>query len=242
VQDVDLTACSPEIKRLATIGKMTAFITHEVKNSLATIGGLARAVSRSLDGMPQQQERLLAIAEEVAKLEEVVQNVLTFARHPRARMKVQEVNPIVANAVEAVSLQAREGIEFRKYLGGGLPNVCVDATLMRQVFINLLRNAVEAIEEETGTVSVKTGMVNDFVEVVIADTGKGMPPEVLENLFERHYTTKEAGTGLGLAIAREIVESQEGQILACSAEGQGAEFHVLLPATSGAQRRRKPAR
>jgi signal transduction histidine kinase len=102
---------------------------------------------------------------------------------------------------------------------------------MRQVFVNLMRNSMEAIVGH-GRVRVRTVTVESDIEVIVDDTGTGMAPEVLENLFDRYYTTKEAGTGLGLAIAREIIEAHGGSILCCSAEGEGSEFHIRLPVSS----------
>lgn len=222
------------MQRLATIGKMAAFISHEIKNSLVTIGGTARLVKRSLENMPLQEKRLDAIAEEVGKLEELVSNVLSFARHPRARIEPHDINEIVSSAFDAVAVQARGEIRFEKVLQEGLPAVAVDPSLMRQVFVNLLRNSMEAITGR-GYVRVRTIAIERDIEVIVADTGRGMPPEVLESLFDRYYTTKEAGTGLGLAITREIIEAHGGSILCCSAEGEGSEFHIRLPVSPGGE-------
>jgi signal transduction histidine kinase len=217
-----------DIHRLAALGKMTAFITHELKNSLVNIGGITRLVTRNLGENSPERERLETVAEEVKRLEELTQNVLNFARRPASELTPHDVNEIAHEAFEAASAHAPGGIEFREHLATDLPPVDVDPTLMRQVFMNLLRNATEAIENE-GTVTLKTTPLEDSIEVIIADTGTGMPPEVIENLFDLYYTTKSAGTGLGLAIAREIVEAHNGSIVCCSAEGEGSEFHISLP-------------
>jgi len=218
------------VQRLAEVGKMTAFIAHEVKNSLVTIGGLARLVRRALPDMKREQERLDAIMEEVHKLEDLTHNVMSFAHAPGAERRSEDINNVIAEAMSALAGQVHgKRITFNRRTQPNVPQVEIDRVLMRQVILNLLHNAIEAIETE-GVITVGTSVADGTVEIVVADTGKGMPPEMLENLFQLFQTNKPTGTGFGLWVAHDIIRAHNGTIQVCSEEGKGSEFKIRLPA------------
>jgi two-component system sensor histidine kinase HydH len=235
--------------RLAVIGQMTAGLAHEIRNPLGSIKGAAQLLVRLGAGAPVEADSrkyLGIIVEEVDRLARVLDSVLDLApRQPT-------VSPIDVNAVARRTLQVfsaepdHEHVEVHEALEPDLPRVAIDPEQLRQVLLNLLRNAAQATQGR-GKVSVSTtarAARNSFmgtpaahplvVELKVTDNGPGLPRKVLEKLFMPFFTTKKDGTGLGLAISQRIVQEASGRIEARPHEGQGTTFAVVLPAAMDA--------
>ena len=228
-----------ERERLAALGQMAAGLAHEIRNPLGSIKGAAQV----LEPIGQQsndssiREFLNIIVEEVDRLNKIVSQFLDYARPYRGDPKPLDVNDVVRRTLHL--LPREEGpnkTEIVTTLVDGLPQVRADAEQLRQVFLNLSINAIQAMPRG-GTLhvssslrrSTRRGVAAAFLEVRFRDSGAGIPAGDLKNLFIPFFTTKEKGTGLGLPISQRIIENHGGTIEVRSKPGAGATFTVLLP-------------
>lgn len=238
-----------ERDRLAVLGQMAAGLAHEIRNPLGAIKGAAQLLADPPEGAsldPASREFLGIILEEVDRLDRVVGSVLDLSRSHDGAPVPTDVNAIVRRTLQVLSAEpGSEELKTELGLDPSLPRVAIDPEQLRQVLINLLRNASQAMKGR-GKVVVSTrvrfgrgtrsggGADDPFVEVTVADNGPGISQKVLENLFMPFFTTKDKGTGLGLAISQRIVQSAGGRIEVRSYEGKGSTFTVLLPAAMDA--------
>lgn len=219
--------------RLATIGQLAAGVAHELNEPLAAILGLAQ-LSRKAAQVPEPVARdLEKIVKAALHAREVIRNLLLFARrlHP-VRTKVR-LNDLVEEALALLETRrVAAGIDLVRSLEEPLPDLTADPSQIRQVLVNLLVNAVQAMPEG-GKLEVQTRSEAERVIVTITDTGVGMSANVRKQLFTPFFTTKDVGegTGLGLAVAAGIVGSHGGTIHAESEVGHGSRFEVRLPLT-----------
>ncbi|MBX7255153.1 MAG: PAS domain S-box protein [Candidatus Hydrogenedentes bacterium] len=216
--------------RLSVVGELAAGLAHEIRNPVAAIRGAVDELPTSLDN-PHLATRLADIARrESDQLNAIVTNFLDFARKPRMRREAFDVIGLVDEIVDSIR---------RKYEGNGAlridvvspPTMCPvsgDRTQIRQVFVNLAKNAVEAMDEKGAlTVTVTPGQA--FVEIRFDDEGPGIEPDKVARIFEPFYTTKESGVGMGLAICLRIVTAHDGTLRASSRAGGGTSMSVRLP-------------
>ena len=237
-------------ERLATIGQMSAKVSHEVRNPLSSISLNVELLEDELSALPHERRAeaghlVGAIRTQVDTLSAVTEGYLQFARLPKPKLHVVSLGPVIADLADFVreELRARK-VQLVVDAEPGLPTVRVDAGQIRQALLNLIRNSAEAMPEG-GTLTVRAGTVTGtrdsglggnqdsgsrFVEVAVTDAGVGIAPEDLERVFEPFFTTKEGGTGLGLAISREIAVEHGGTLACESGPGNGATFRLTLPA------------
>ncbi len=226
-------------ERLAAVGRISAQITHEIRNPLNAIGLNAELLQEELARLqpaPREAGQLVAaISREVDRLEGVAEEYLKFARMPRGAHAPLELDELVGSLLDFVAPElAAARIEVVRDLAEGLPPVDGDEAQLRAVVLNLVRNSREAMPGG-GTLTLRTRQAEGGVELRVTDTGGGMPPEVLARIFEPFYTTKERGTGLGLAYARRVVAEHGGTIRCDSEPAHGTTFTIRLPsrASSG---------
>jgi len=236
-----------ERDRLAALGQMAAGLAHEIRNPLGAIKGAAQFLQPEAAGQggldpAGTKEFLNIIVEEVNRLNNIVSQFLDYARPYRGEQEPLEVNDVVRKTLHLLAKEsAGKGIEVVPSLVDGLPPVRADAEQLVQVFLNLSLNALQAMPDG-GRLFVSTairratrrGAAAAFLEVRFRDTGVGIPPGDLRNLFIPFFTTKEKGTGLGLPISQRIIENHGGTIEVRSQPGMGATFTVLLPVESDA--------
>jgi signal transduction histidine kinase len=235
-----------ERDRLTVLGQMAAGLAHEIKNPLGAIKGAAQLLGDARAGGrlgPSEREFLGIILEEVERLDRVVGSVLDYARPSKGDVGSVDVNAVVKRTLKLLSSDRAEVSDARMDLDPALPPVRADAEQLRQVLINLIRNAVQAMGT-TGAVYVSTrarverhpagGSDSTWVEIAVRDEGPGIAPQVMKNLFVPFVTTKERGTGLGLAISQRVVAEMGGRIDAVSRPGMGSTFTVLLPVATDA--------
>jgi len=226
-------AALEEQKRLAALGEMSAGLAHEIRNPLAGLKGAAQVLEgEQLSG--DSQEMLQVIVDECERLDVVVSQFLDYARPFELHTEVQPLNALVTHAVNLMRAQRLpDGIELVEELAGDLPPQRLDGTRITQVVINLLQNAIQAMPDG-GVLTVTTQRRVDrrgrqVCEFLVRDTGAGIPPDEVEQLFIPFYTTKAGGTGLGLAICQRIVVAHDGEIDVQSPETGGTSFAVRLP-------------
>jgi two-component system, NtrC family, sensor histidine kinase HydH len=238
-----------ERARLAAIGEMAAGLAHEIRNPLGAIKGAAQLLQEAAPGAPAaggppEGEALRIIVEEANRLNNVVSAFLDYARPYRGDQTLLDLCAVVRGTMpllerEQLAAQVRVTLD----LALDLPQVRADAEQLRQVFLNLGLNALQAMGAGGGelvvTARLRRGTVRgqpvEFVEVSFRDTGPGIKEEDLPHLFIPFYTTKERGTGLGLPICQRIVENHGGAIEVRSAPGEGARVTVVLPVEADAR-------
>jgi signal transduction histidine kinase len=216
-------------ERFAAVGEAAAYVSHEIKNPLMVIGGLAHQVERRLAEDPPALEKVKIIQQEVRRLETFLWELRDFTRPVNPVKQEMDLNALIQEVQTLMAEEARQkGVSLEGRLDPRLPRIEVDPSQIRQVLVNLIKNALEATEEN-GRVLLATGSRDGQVWFSIQDTGKGMPGEVLEKIFHPFFTTKEKGTGLGLAVIHKIITDHHGAISVESTSGRGSTFTVRLP-------------
>jgi signal transduction histidine kinase len=226
-------------ERLASLGTLAAGVAHELNQPLMLIRGYAqRLLSRKNEVGQKAREEIEIIEEETGRMMRIIRHLKDFSRRSTGEHQEVDINAIVRSSLALCSEQLRlHNIEITVDLDDPPPRVWGDPIQLTQVFVNLITNAREAIEEVGGgALVVQTCSTQAHsVEVSFADTGHGIEPEVLPRIFDPFFTTKAAGsgTGLGLSIALGLAQAHAGQITVDSQSGRGARFTVQLPATGG---------
>jgi PAS domain S-box-containing protein len=221
-----------QTERLVTIGQMAAGVAHEINNPLNAIVGMAELLCEDLEdeGAKRMAEH---IREQALRIGRITKNLLTFARPRPQEFAPVDINDVVREVVEMKSYQLRSNnIAVVLNLTEPLPKVLGDKLQLQQVLLNLINNAEDAMSEQGGgTLSITTEQAGGFVRLIVEDTGKGIPPELLPHIFDPFFTTKPVGkgTGLGLAIVYGIVTGHGGRIWAENKPEGGAKFVVELP-------------
>jgi signal transduction histidine kinase len=225
------------IGRVATLGEMTAAISHELRQPLAAIRAHAQAGGMLLDRTPsdltEAREAFRDIASENVRAVEVLDHIRTLARKDAAIDASVDLNRVCEHAAELLMYDtARRGVQFRLSLEPGLPPVIGDAVQLQQVVLNLALNAMDAVQASPRTREVVLGTSagrGGEVEIFVRDTGPGLSPEARLHAFEPFFSTKTQGLGMGLAIVRSIVERHHGRVNAENEDTGGAVFRVGLP-------------
>jgi signal transduction histidine kinase len=228
-----------ERDRLAALGEMAAGLAHEIRNPLGAIKGAAQCLDpKRLPG--EDGEFLEVIVEEVNRLNGVVTAFLDYARPLKQSFGPTDLNEVVTRTVRLIQNDIPARIALAVELNETLPRVDGDAEQLKQVLINLVQNAVQALGEKPGRIVVRTVRLDrfgefrssggDFVEVQVSDDGPGIPADQQQHIFVPFYTTKQKGTGLGLAICQRIVKNHGGGISVQSKPGEGSTFSVRMPA------------
>ncbi|MDG4475624.1 sensor histidine kinase [Thiovibrio frasassiensis] len=225
-------------RQLAMVGQMAAGLAHEIKNPLAGIKVSMEVLMNELPLSLEDKEIFVRTVGEVQRIEALLKNLLNYARTPRPVFSRIGLNRQLENAMKNANLLLKapeylavrsKGLAFVRNLDPDLPMIMADPSQMQQVILNLLLNAMEATPAG-GRITVSTRLARaGIVEVVIADTGKGLSEEACTSVFQPFYTTKPKGSGLGLAITRRLVEQHHGEIEVASILGEGAAFTVTLP-------------
>jgi signal transduction histidine kinase len=239
VENSQLYLQMKEKDRLAALGEMAAGLAHEIRNPLGSIKASAQYLSETAEQREDRGEFLDIIVDEVDRLNRVVSSFLDYARPAHT-----DPEPIYVNSAVQLTLQFLRPecdsaeVELHVAMDPDLPKVRIDIEHLRQVLINLVQNAVQAMTSG-GDIYVETrtqdrfrigGGARRWVQISVRDTGPGIAPGLLANLFVPFVTTKQQGTGLGLAISQRIVSETGGRIDVRSRQGFGTTFVVLLPA------------
>jgi len=216
-------------ERLSVIGNMATYVAHEIRNPLATVGGFARAILRVPNIDKQTRQNAEIIVEEVSRLERILANIMDFSKPVEPVKMASQINEILENTCSLMDPYFRNSrIRLNKKLDTSLPKIVVDPTQIKQVCLNLIKNAVESMPDG-GTLTIETMMENGHIKINIADTGEGMTTEIMQNIFVPFFTTKVDGTGVGLAVSHKIVEDHQGYIKVRSLLQEGTTFSIFLP-------------
>ena len=232
-----------QASRLALVGELVASLGHEINQPLTSVHTNASVGLRRLEGeagpddLSELREILVDIRDDSRRAVDVIDRVRALAGSRPLRRHPLDINEVAGDVVRIVGSEARRrGVTLRTELGTGLPAIAADRVCLQQVLVNLMINAMDAMEQiDAGErqVVVRTRRTADeAVELAVSDVGHGIPADRLARLFDAFFTTKKEGLGLGLAIVRSIVEAHDGQIWAEDHDGRGATFHMTLPALS----------
>ena len=216
-------------EHLATLGELATGLAHEIRNPLAGIAGVIEIVGRDLPATSPARPVVKDVRQEIARINQIVTDLLRTARPHPPRVRKSDLNTTVEHAVMLGRQQALAksvAIELKK--DPALPEVDHDSDQIHQVLLNLLLNALQAIDKD-GKIAVTIRQQGKTAVIEVADNGRGIAPEHLPNIFRPFYTTKGEGTGLGLSLARRIVEEHHGRIDVTSTPGKGSSFAVVLP-------------
>ncbi|MFN7942945.1 MAG: ATP-binding protein [Thermoanaerobaculia bacterium] len=220
-------------QKLAAWTEAARRIAHEIKNPLTPIRLAAeRLLRRHRQGDaqlgPLLEESVEIIGREVATMQAMVDEFSRYAKMPGPQLAPTALRPLVAEVV-ALYRDVKPGVELRNLVGENLGEIWLDPEQMRRVLINLIDNALEAVEPP-GTVEVSAARRDDRVEIAVADSGRGVPPELREKLFLPFFSTKKRGTGMGLAIVHRMVSDHHGTLRVEANEPHGSVFRIEIPA------------
>lgn len=215
--------------QLAAIGEMAARVAHEIRNPLVNIGLLARHVLRSFGPEDARFEKVDTIVAEVMRLERILTDVVDFSKPATPSKMLMDLDAVVDQVTEFVKPQLHERhIELERVQKTPLPEIAADPAQIKQALLNIVKNAMEAVDRD-GRITITTRADGEVVAIDVIDTGTGIMDDVLDNMYNLFYTTKQGGSGLGLAITRKIIEDHHGFLDVQSAPGKGTTFSVQLP-------------
>jgi two-component system sensor histidine kinase HydH len=216
-------------ERFAAIGEAAAYLSHEIKNPLIIIGGFAKQIEKSLSDEDENRRKLKIIQDEARRLELMLTDVRDFTRPSRPQKELQDINSIIENTLAFLENDLKEkGISCGKSLDRDIPPIFFDPRQIKQLLINLAKNALEAMPNG-GKFFISSWREDKQVKVSAVDSGIGIPSEIAEKIFNPFFTTKKKGTGLGLAVCRKIIEDHEGEICIQSEERKGTKVTIILP-------------
>ena len=216
-------------EKLAAIGSMSSYVAHEIRNPLVTIGGFAKTLSRFTFTDAKIKVNIDIIIEEVKHLEKILNNITDFAKPSKPEKIDVQICEIMENTCLLMENYFQEKhITLQKKYETGVPEAPVDPTQIKQVFLNILMNAVESMPDG-GKLDVNIESIDGSVKIYIVDAGKGMKQDVLQNIYDPFFTTKPSGTGVGLSVSLKIIEDHGGTIDAISEQGKGTTMLLTLP-------------
>jgi two-component system, NtrC family, sensor kinase len=227
-----LEANLAQSEKLAAVGQLAAGVAHEINNPLTAVIANAQLMQRSLPPGGDLQESVELILIAGSRAAQVVRNLLDFARKEQYRLDRTDINQTIRKTLELVQHETvSRSISVKFDPDPDLPRVMASGDHLQGVWLNLLLNAFDALGGMPGEIFVSTRKREHDVQVVIADSGKGIPAEILPRIFEPFFTTKlpGQGTGLGLSVCHQIIKQHNGEILVESELGHGTKFTVLLP-------------
>jgi two-component system NtrC family sensor kinase len=224
---------SLQTEKMAALGRMAAAIAHEINNPLAGILLFSTNLAKKVPEKGPLKEGLDIIIHETIRCKSIIQELLEFSREREPQKALKNINDVINKALSILENEFRlHHISTDKALSADLPDTLLDINQMEQVFVNLLLNAVEAIQEK-GVITIKSYLdrSQSYAIIEIIDTGCGIAPDDLNKIFEPFFSTKPKGTGLGLAVSYGIVRNHQGDIKVSSQPGSGTCFTIEMPVT-----------
>ncbi|CAG1065535.1 Sensor protein ZraS [uncultured bacterium] len=217
-------------RRLAAMGEMAARVAHEIRNPLGSMAIFATILERELGAEPEKQRLANHISTGIKSLDNLLSNMLLFASSPEAKLKPVDVRKVLEEALLLARGHEKEDVSVKAEFCGQT-SIMADPVLLRQLFLNLIINAIDAMDRG-GVLKVRTKVIDDrqrYMEIKFADTGRGIGKEHIDRVFDPFFSTKDRGTGLGLAIVSTVVNAHGGFIDVDSVKGEGTAFTIGLP-------------
>jgi two-component system sensor histidine kinase HydH len=228
-------------EKMAALGTLSSTIAHEIRTPLVSIGGFARRLYRTVSDEAPEKRYTQTIMIEVSRLEKILNDLLNYTREEAPVFKEVDLCEIVQESLSMVSEHLEdEGIKVIKEFADDLPMTIGDHPQLKQAFTNLFSNSLQAMNGK-GTLSLRLRPISkngsSFIQVEVEDSGNGIDPENLHNIFNPFYSTKETGLGLGLPLVYKIITSHQGQIEVDNRPGEGVTFIITLPAVTSKERK-----
>ena len=222
------------VNRVSKLGEMAASLAHEIKQPIAATITSANSCMEWLAHEPPNLDRARAAAARIDKYgnraTEIIDRIRWFYKKSPPRRELVDVNGIIEEILTLLKGEAdRYSVGMRTELAAELPKIMADRVQLQQVFMNLMLNAIEAMKDSGGELTVKSQLQDSQLQFSVSDTGVGLPKEKMDQIFSAFFTTKPQGSGMGLSISRSIVESHGGRLWATANNGRGAAFHFTLP-------------
>lgn len=219
-------------EKMAELGQISAGVVHELNAPLSVIISASQMIMRE-EGVPEAvQEMIARINAEAQRLSQLTKGLLNFSSHDETISEV-DLNLTVEFILNFLNFEAaRRGVSVLKQLDHTLPTIRLDANLLKQILLNIIMNALQAMEDGGGKLLVETAAAEaGAIRFIITDNGPGIPANVIDRIFDRYFTTKKPGegTGLGLFVTKNLVEAMGGGIMVTSRSGGGTKFTVTLP-------------
>jgi signal transduction histidine kinase len=217
-------------ERLSAVGEVAAKVTHEIRNPMVVIGGFARRILRKDHDGELNRNYVKIIVEEISRMENILTDILYFAKPATPKCDTVDMNRIVRNAIDVLSFETEENnVSIEEHLDPNLPMLFIDENQVRRVLINLIRNAVQAMPDG-GTIIISTTIEEDhWVIIETADTGVGISDDDMDKLFDAFFSSKSTGSGLGLTVSAQIINNHGGTIEVRKREPKGTIFRIKLP-------------
>jgi PAS domain S-box-containing protein len=220
--------------RVSTLGEIAASLAHEIKQPIAAAITSANSCIEWLAHDPPNLDRARAAAGRIDKYgnraAEIIDRIRSFYKKSPPQRELVDVNGIIQEMLTLLKGEAdRCSVATRTDLFAEIPKIMVDRVQLQQVFMNLMLNAIEAMKDSGGELTVKSELQDGQLQFSVSDTGVGLPTEGADQMFSAFFTTKQQGSGMGLAISRSIVESHGGRLWAAANDGRGATFYFTLP-------------
>lgn len=219
-------------EKMAELGKISAGVVHELNAPLSVIISASQMIMRE-EGVPEGvQEMIARIGSEAQRLSHLTKGLLNFSSFEET-IGETDLNLTIDFILNFLNFEAaRRAVVVLKLLDYSLPAIRLDANLLKQILLNIIMNALQAMEDGGGRLLVETAPAGgDSVRFTVADNGPGIPAEAIDRIFDRYFTTKKPGegTGLGLFVTKSLVESMGGNIEVTSKNGEGTTFTITLP-------------
>jgi len=230
--DADLLQQLAYDEKMAELGKISAGVVHELNAPLSVIISASQMIMREQDVPEFVQEMIARINSEAQRLSQLTRGLLNYSSHDQVTVEA-DLNITVEFILDFLNFEAsRRAVVVMRQLDHRLPLIQTDSNQLKQILLNIVMNALQAMEQKGGTLLVETAAAGeDQVSITISDSGPGIAPETIERIFERYFTTKKAGvgTGLGLFVTKELVVQLGGAIRVSSGKEGGTTFVVTLP-------------
>jgi two-component system sensor histidine kinase HydH len=231
-------------ERLISLGELSARVAHEIRNPLTGVRTTVQFVTSKLRAGDSRRDDLQDVLKELDRIEQIITDLLLFARPQAGKPATTDMHEVVLKALDNLGRRLQDsGVEVEPDFDEGLPPVVVDPDMAHQVVLNLVINAIQAMPQG-GTLRISTGLrrtrsTKAYVDVIVADSGPGIPDDVKEKIFDPFFTTRSMGTGLGLSISLQIAREHGGNLTARNLT-QGAAFKFSLPALPSAAEPEEP--
>ena len=222
------------INRVTTLGEL-ASIAHELKQPITAAITNAKTCSRWLESAPpdlhEAREAIHRVVKDSVSAANIIDRLRALYKKQTAERELVDINEVIREMLVLLRSEASQyPISVRAQLAAALPKTVADRVQLQQVLMNLVLNAIDAMKDEGGELTISSEQTNDgLLRISVGDTGVGLPTEQIDRIFSAFFTTKPQGTGMGLAITRSIIETHGGRLWASSNSGRGATFHFTLP-------------
>lgn len=215
-------------EKLAALGKLSAGIAHEIRNPLTSIKVLIHSLTAKVTDTETKEKDIKVIEDEIERVNQIINRFLDFARPKEPEFSWVDINQTLEETISLVSGEVKEQNVVLEKEMSSLLHVQADGEQMKQVFLNLFLNAIQAMPEG-GKLRIKTNLKGQYIRIEIQDEGTGIPEEIKDKLFEPFFTTKEEGIGLGLSTAKRIIDDHKGSIEVRNSHPKGTVFIINLP-------------